>query len=205
MYCSQCGKELPDNAKFCQQCSSPVSGASAVQSKKGININGLISKLKTKRGITYGVIALCLLVVVLIIVGRSPNEKEKPIGEKIALDFERQLLLFADRFPFVYLTNDYNIDVFAAFVGCSAETEASFETIAFLSTKVDELNLQYLIVLENSSDKIANTIIKNSKNKNQEILILNSIQSCTQKQIAEGLTYFDVMSKNLDVLKKALM
>ena len=114
-------------------------------------------------------------------------------------------LLFADRFPFVYLTNDYNIDVFAAFVGCSAETEASFETIAFLSTKVDELNLQYLIVLENSSDKIANTIIKNSKNKNQEILILNSIQSCTQKQIAEGLTYFDVMSKNLDVLKKALM
>lgn len=112
-------------------------------------------------------------------------------------------LLFADRFPFVYLTNDYNIDVFAAFVGCSAETEASFETIAFLANKVDELNLQYLIVLENSSDKIANTIIKNSKNKNQEILILNSIQSCSQKQIAEGLSYFDVMTKNLEVLKKA--
>lgn len=114
-------------------------------------------------------------------------------------------LLFADRFPFVYLTNDYNIDVFAAFVGCSAETEASFETIAFLTNKVDELNLKYLIVLENSSDKIANTIIKNSKNKNQEILILNSIQSCSQKQIAEGLSYFDVMTKNLEVLKKALM
>ena len=112
-------------------------------------------------------------------------------------------LLFADRFPFVYLTNDYNIDVFAAFVGCSAETEASFETIAFLANKVDELNLKYLIVLENSSDKIANTIIKNSKNKNQEILILNSIQSCSQKQIAEGLSYFDVMTKNLEVLKKA--
>lgn len=114
-------------------------------------------------------------------------------------------LLFADRFPFVYLTNDYNIDVFAAFVGCSAETEASFETIAFLANKVDELNLRYLIVLENSSNKIANTIIKNSKNKNQEILILNSIQSCSQKQIAEGLSYFDVMTKNLEVLKKALM
>lgn len=114
-------------------------------------------------------------------------------------------LLFADRFPFVYLTNDYNIDVFAAFVGCSAETEASFETIAFLANKVDELNLKYLIVLENSSDKIANTIIKNSENKNQEILILNSIQSCSQKQIAEGLSYFDVMTKNLEVLKKALM
>ena len=113
-------------------------------------------------------------------------------------------LLFADRFPFVYLTNDYNIDVFAAFVGCSAETEASFETIAFLANKVDELNLKYLIVLENSSDKIANTIIKNSKNKNQQILILNSIQSCTKTQIANGLSYFDVMSKNLEVLKKAL-
>lgn len=113
-------------------------------------------------------------------------------------------LLFADRFPFVYLTNDYNIDVFAAFVGCSAETEASFETIAFLANKVDELNLKYLIVLENSSDKIANTIIKNSKNKNQEILILNSIQSCTKTQIANGLSYFDVMSTNLEVLKKAL-
>ena len=112
-------------------------------------------------------------------------------------------LLFADRFPFVYLTNDYNINVFAAFVGCSAETEASFETIAFLANKVDELNLKYLIVLENSSDKIANTIIKNSKSKNQKILILNSIQSCTQKQIAEGLSYFDVMRENLEVLKKA--
>ena len=92
----------------------------------------------------------------------------------------------------------------AAVVGCSAETEASFETIAFLANKVDELNLKYLIVLENSSDKIANTIIKNSKNKNQEILILNSIQSCTKTQIANGLSYFDVMSKNLEVLKKAL-
>ncbi len=124
--------------------------------------------------------------------------------EKVSKAGTRKTLLFADRFPFVYLTNDYKIDVFAAFVGCSAETEASFETIAFLTNKVDELNLPCLIVLENSSDKIANTIIKNSKNKNQEILILNSIQSCTQKQIEDGLSYFDVMCDNLEVLQKAL-
>ena len=46
------------------------------------------------------------------------------------------------RFPFRYLIEDYGLTYYAAFIGCSAETEASFETIAFLSEKIDELNLK---------------------------------------------------------------
>ena len=83
MYCSQCGKELPDNSKFCQQCGAPVSETTAAQSKKSIDINGVINKLKTKKGVTFGIIALCLLVVVVIIVGRSPNNEQKPIEEHL--------------------------------------------------------------------------------------------------------------------------
>lgn len=83
MYCSQCGKELPDNSKFCQQCGSPVSETTNVQSKKSIDINRVINKLKTKKGVTFGIIALCLLIVVLIIVGRSPNREQKPIEEHL--------------------------------------------------------------------------------------------------------------------------
>ena len=128
------------------------------------------------------------------------NERFKDVIE----NSKRKSLLFADRFPFVYFVNDYGLDCYAAFVGCSAETEASFETMAFLTKKVDELELPFLIVLENSSSKIAETIVKNSKTKNQEILILNSIQSCTQKQIHEGFSYLVAMENNLTVLEKAL-
>lgn len=117
---------------------------------------------------------------------------------------KRNYLLFADRFPFVYLTNDYGLNVFAAFVGCSAETEASFETLAFLTNKIDDHKRPYLMILENSNSKIADTLIKNSKEKNQQVLVLNSIQSCTQTQIEQGLSYFDVMESNLKVLEKAL-
>lgn len=83
MYCSQCGKELPDNSKFCQQCGSPVSGVFTAHHKKDISINGSVSKPKAKRGITYGVIAICLLVVILLFVRCSPNKKEKPIEEHL--------------------------------------------------------------------------------------------------------------------------
>lgn len=113
-------------------------------------------------------------------------------------------LIFGDRFPFRYMTENYGLKYYAAFLGCSAETEASFETITFLSNKVDELSLKYIFVLENSDTKIASTIISNTKNKGQEILVLDSLQSVTSKDIENGATYLGIMRSNLETLKKAL-
>ncbi len=113
-------------------------------------------------------------------------------------------LLFGDRFPFRYLADDYGLDYYAAFVGCSAESEASFETIAFLAGKVDELGLSTILQIESADGKIANTIKATTKAKNQTILTLDSMQSATTTDIENGVTYLSVMEKNLDILKDAL-
>ena len=113
-------------------------------------------------------------------------------------------LLFGDRFPFRYMTDDYNLTYYAAFVGCSAESEASFETIAFLSEKVDELSLRSVITIEGTDHRIAETIIRNTKTKDQQILVLDSLQSAKAEDIKNGVTYLSVMEKNLTVLKEAL-
>lgn len=117
---------------------------------------------------------------------------------------KNKTILFGDRFPFRYLADDYGINYFAAFVGCSADTEASFETIAFLAKKVDELNLSTILTIEKSDKKIAETVKKNSKSKNQKILEMNSIQSVSAREIKNGTSYIELMKQNLSVLKAAL-
>ncbi len=113
-------------------------------------------------------------------------------------------LLFGDRFPFRYLTDDYGLDYYAAFVGCSAESEASFETIVFLSKKVDELGLGAIMQIESADGKIAKTIKENTKTKDQAILTLDSMQSTTLSDVNGGASYLGIMEKNLNVLKDAL-
>ncbi len=113
-------------------------------------------------------------------------------------------LLFGDRFPFRYLVDDYGLSYYAAFVGCSAETEASFETITFLSQKVDELSLPAVMTIEGKDHKIAETIIQNTQSKDQKILTMDSMQATTAKDVKGGVTYLSVMEKNLEVLKEAL-
>ena len=116
----------------------------------------------------------------------------------------RKTVLFGDRFPFRYLVDDYGLNYYAAFVGCSAETEASFETISFLAKKVDELKLPCVLTIEGKNNKIAETIVKNTAPKSQKILTMDSMQSTTSKDVASGTTYLSVMEKNLAVLKEAL-
>ncbi len=113
-------------------------------------------------------------------------------------------LLFGDRFPFRYLVDDYGLDYYAAFVGCSAETEASFETVAFLAGKVDELGLRNIMTIEKSDGKIASTIKDNTQTGDQQILSLDSMQSTTMDDVINGSTYLSVMKSNLEVLKQAL-
>ncbi|WP_313527333.1 metal ABC transporter substrate-binding protein [Anaerotignum sp.] len=124
--------------------------------------------------------------------------------EATVINASQRTLLFGDRFPFRYLVDDYGLSYYAAFVGCSAETEASFETIAFLSGKVDELRLHSVLTIDGSQHKIAETIVENTQQKNQIILTLNSMQSITSKDIKNGMTYLSIMEKNLEVLKAAL-
>ena len=113
-------------------------------------------------------------------------------------------VLFGDRFPFRYMTDDYGLKYYAAFVGCSAETEASFETIKFLAGKMDELGLPAVMTIEGGDQKIAQTIVATTKNKDQKILSLDSMQSVTTQDVEEGASYIDIMTKNLEVLKEAL-
>ena len=113
-------------------------------------------------------------------------------------------VLFGDRFPFRYLVDDYGLSYYAAFVGCSAETEASFETIAFLAKKVDELSLGTILTIDGNNHKIAQTIAQNTKAKNQKILMLDSMQSVTSKDVKNGANYLSIMEKNLETLKTAL-
>lgn len=113
-------------------------------------------------------------------------------------------ILFGDRFPFRYMADDYGLSYYAAFVGCSAETEASFETVTFLAGKTDELGLKNIMTIEKSDQKIAKTIIENTKDKNQNILTLDSMQSTTSEDVKNGATYFSIMESNLNVLKEAL-
>ena len=108
-------------------------------------------------------------------------------------------LLFGDRFPFRYLVDDYGLKYFAAFAGCSAETEASFQTIKFLANKVDELNLHYVMKIDGTTHKIAETIVRNTKTKDQKILTLDSLQSAGADE-----DYVVTMKNNLDVLCEAL-
>ena len=113
-------------------------------------------------------------------------------------------LLFGDRFPFRYLVDDYGLSYYAAFVGCSAESEASFETVSFLARKVDEGKLPCVLTIEGKNHKIAETVVQNTAGKNQKILTMDSMQSTTSQDAAGGTTYLSLMEKNLDVLKEAL-
>ena len=116
----------------------------------------------------------------------------------------KDTILFADRFPFRYLVDDYNLKYYAAFVGCSAETEASFETIAFLANKVDELGLNVIFKIESSDGAIANTVKNATQNKNQTILTMDSIQSASTKEYKAGRNYISIMEQNLTALTEAV-
>lgn len=113
---------------------------------------------------------------------------------------KHKTLIFADRFPFRYFTEDYGLDYYAAFPGCSAETEASFETVIFLAKKADE-NGGCIFITETSNGDIAKAVNRNTAKKNKKILTLDSMQSVKKKDIKNGVTYISVMQKNLETLK----
>lgn len=116
-----------------------------------------------------------------------------------------KVILVGDRFPFRYLVDDYGLKYYAAFVGCSAESEASFETVAFLANKMDSLSLPAILTIDGGDGKIAQAVLTASKkSKDAPVLTLNSMQSVTEEQIKSGVDYLSMMQDNLEVLKKVL-
>ncbi|MGI6671625.1 MAG: metal ABC transporter substrate-binding protein [Christensenellales bacterium] len=122
---------------------------------------------------------------------------------QVVAGVEHPALLFGDRFPFRYLMANYGIDYYAAFSGCSAEAEASFQTIAFLASKVDELKLSNVIRLDGSDGRIAQAVVNATTTRDQQVLVLDSMQSITWHDVEQGQTYLAIMEKNLDTLKTA--
>lgn len=111
-------------------------------------------------------------------------------------------LLFADRFPFLYLASDYELPYYAAFSGCSADTNASFETITFLSKKVDECGIGVILIIDESMRGLAETVRDNTSRKDQKILRLDSMQG-PRPGGEEEKDYLTIMRENLEILRMA--
>ena len=120
--------------------------------------------------------------------------------EQTCSSAKNDTLIFADRFPFRYMTDDYKLNYYAAFSGCSAQSDPKFETIVFLANKLDELKLDHLMIIDGSDDKLAKSVIDAAKTKDVKILTLNSMQSA----VDENSTYLGIMEDNLKALKEAL-
>lgn len=116
---------------------------------------------------------------------------------------KNKTLIFGDRFPFRYLVDDYGLDYYAAFIGCSAETEASFKTIAFLADKADEIGAGTIFTIEGSDCSIAKSVVSNTKSKDQKIVSLYSMQSVPEYDKPD-CSYYNFMERNYDAIKEAL-
>ncbi len=124
--------------------------------------------------------------------------------EEMTAHAKRHTVLFADRFPFLYLTNEYHLNYDAAFSGCSAEAGASFETIIFLAQQIDEWDLPIILKLKESTPDLAEAVRSASDRKEVQILSMDAMQAVTSSDAQNGITYLSVMEENLSVLRQAL-
>ena len=113
----------------------------------------------------------------------------------------RRELVFGDRFPLRYFTEEYGLTYHAAFPGCSEQTEASAKTITYLINYVKDNNIPVVFYIELSNGKIAKTIAEETSAK---VLEFNAVHNISKKDFDDGLTYVDYMKKNIEVLKEAL-
>ena len=119
-------------------------------------------------------------------------------------DAKKDTLIVCDRFPFRYLTDEFSIKYYAAFSGCTSETDASFKTVSFLINKANELKTDCLITADGSDKKLARTVASCMNEKDIKILTLDSMQTVSKRDIDGGKTYLSVMRSNLETLSCAL-
>lgn len=122
----------------------------------------------------------------------------------LAAEYPQSTVLFADRFPFVYLTEEYGIGYVAAFRGCSTDAEAGFDTILRLADAIDENSLHCIVVTETSDSSLAESVRRATKNKDQRIVVMHSLQALTLADAEKGVSYRTIMEENLEILKEVL-
>ncbi len=113
----------------------------------------------------------------------------------------RREIVVADRFPFRYFADAYDLKYYAAFPGCSTQTGASAETIAFLIRKVEEDNIPVVFHMELSSELMCNTICDETGAKKAQ---LNAVHNISKQDFDKGIGYLELMEDNIEVLKQAL-
>lgn len=116
-----------------------------------------------------------------------------------AIDGKISEIVVADRFPFRYFADEFGLKYAAAFSGCSEQTEASAKTISFLINKVKQDKVKKIYKIELSNGKIAETV---SKDTGAEVLELHSAHNVTADDFSKGVTYVDLMKRNLVALSK---
>lgn len=116
---------------------------------------------------------------------------------------ENRFLLFADRFPFVYLLSDYGIEYAAAFEGCTTDVDASFDTVLRLIKEATAHSVRYIAITESSDGALARTVAGSAEG-DIEITVMNSLQSVTRAELTGGISYLKVMESNLLALGQAL-
>lgn len=114
---------------------------------------------------------------------------------------KRKTIVFGDRFPLRYFADEYGLKYYAAFPGCSEQTEASAKTISFLINKVKDENIPVVFKIELSNGKIANTIASET---NAKVLEFATAHNISLKDFDSGITYIDIMKNNIEVLREAL-
>jgi zinc transport system substrate-binding protein len=114
---------------------------------------------------------------------------------------KRKTFVFGDRFPFRYFADAYGLSYFAAFRGCSTETEASASTIAFLINKIRSEKIPVVFHIELSNEKIADVICEETGSKK---LLFHAVHNVSKREFDQGANYYDLMSQNARNLREAL-
>ena len=119
----------------------------------------------------------------------------------VVANSNKKELIFGDRFPFRYFVDEYGLNYYAAFPGCSEQTEASSKTIAFLINKAKSDNIKTILKIELTSDKLAKSIADEAGAK---VMTLSAAHNISSEDFEKGMTYADIMESNIKVLKEAL-
>lgn len=110
-------------------------------------------------------------------------------------------IVFADRFPVKYFTEEYNLKHFSAFPGCSEDAEPSAAVVAELIKKVENQNLKGVFYIEFSNMKIADIICEET---GCEKYLFHSCHNISREDFDSGETYISIMMRNADNLRKVL-
>ncbi|MBQ2733773.1 MAG: zinc ABC transporter substrate-binding protein [Clostridia bacterium] len=121
--------------------------------------------------------------------------------EAAAANARNKMIVFAEKFPFRYLCEHYGIEHYAAFDGCSTQSEPSLTVLSSLANIIRENGLNAVLTVEFSSATVADWLARET---GTQVLALHSCHSLTQEEFKRGETYLSLMEKNLEALTEAM-